>query len=178
MFNPPDPLLFHFIADHDVIWYGISLLLVWATCPVMPPPRLLCSPWTIHWRGGGGGGQSEKQRRTWYCAKTVWQKLKHYCAIGTVLVQNLKHYTIWAAIKKINCILARTSTIIKLSTSLLKCLYSGFKTTIYDNNFETNDKATQYMNASRNYFNIRLSLFVMFDNMQTDSQSININRSI
>lgn len=56
------------------------------------------------------GGQSDKQRKHRHCAGTVHQYLKHQCVINTVLVTNVKHGNIWAAMKEANFIRARLSS--------------------------------------------------------------------
>lgn len=43
--------------------------------------------------------QSEKQQRHWCCAITVQQQLKHWYAINTVLVTDIEHSAILAAMK-------------------------------------------------------------------------------
>lgn len=42
--------------------------------------------------------------------QTAQQQLKHCCVINAILVTNLKHSSLWAAIKKINFIPAKPST--------------------------------------------------------------------
>lgn len=69
-----------FIAEHDVTWYG----LLWSI-QVSSPGRI-----------------ASQQRRPWHCVSTFPQYLKHQCTINTVLVTNLTHGTLCAAVKKIN----------------------------------------------------------------------------
>jgi len=75
-------------------------------------------------------GQGEKQRWPSCCTNTLQQQLKHWCVIGIVLVTNLKHSTIWAAMKKVNSIPARPSAIYSASNQLQWsysfCVLSGF----------------------------------------------------
>jgi len=71
MANPLKAFLFPFIAEPDVMWYGISLWIVQDICLVMSPPSPLCSLQSIHWVG------RVRNRRPWWCADTVQQKLEH-----------------------------------------------------------------------------------------------------
>lgn len=55
-------------------------------------------------------GQHEKQKRSWLCASTVQQQLKHWC-IYITLITNPKHNIIQAYMKKIKSIPAKTRTL-------------------------------------------------------------------
>ncbi|KAK4811178.1 hypothetical protein QYF61_019809 [Mycteria americana] len=48
--------------------------------------------------------------------------LKHCCVINTTLVTNPKHSTVWAAMKKINSIAAKPSTVQQRATKMIKGL--------------------------------------------------------
>jgi len=87
--------------------YGKEYLFaqVGSAVPAASPPSLLPIPGLL------AAGQSEEQRRPWPCAITAQQQLKDWCVINTALVTNLKHSTIRAAMKKINSIPARLSTV-------------------------------------------------------------------
>jgi len=41
MTNLPKPLPLHFIAEHNIMWCGMSLWLVRVICLVVSPPSLL-----------------------------------------------------------------------------------------------------------------------------------------
>lgn len=69
-----------FIAEHDVTWYG----LLWSIQVSSP------------------GSVTSQQRRPWHCVSTFQHYLKHQSTINTVLVTNLTHGTLSAAVKKIN----------------------------------------------------------------------------
>ena len=92
-----------FMGEYDVMWHGISLWSVWVSCPACVPASLLPTPLLL------AKGQREEQRRFWYCMSTAQQQLKHWCVTNAVLVTNLKHSTIQAAMEK-NNILTRPST--------------------------------------------------------------------
>ena len=49
-------------AEHDVIWYGISLWSVGVSCPSSVPSQLLVPPQPARWWGGVRG-----RRRPWLC---------------------------------------------------------------------------------------------------------------
>lgn len=51
MANFHKPPVFRFIVECDILWYGISIWLVWVICLVVPPPNLLCTPQSIHYGG-------------------------------------------------------------------------------------------------------------------------------
>lgn len=44
--------------------------------------------------------QNKKQRRPWHCANPTRQQLEYWWVINIVLVINLKHSPIWAAVKR------------------------------------------------------------------------------
>lgn len=74
-----------FIAEWDVILYGILLWSVQVHCPDVFPSSLLFTPRLPAGPGGGGGKQSEKQKKPHYCASSAQQQLKHSCVINAVL---------------------------------------------------------------------------------------------
>lgn len=57
MASPLKPPLFPFIAEHDVIWYGIALQLVQVIGPAVSPPSLLHTLRSIHWEGRVTNGE-------------------------------------------------------------------------------------------------------------------------
>lgn len=79
------------------LWYVLSPF-----GSVLCPSSFLPTP-----RFTGCVGQSEKQWRSWHCASTFEQQVKHCCSINTVFVTNQKHRTVWVAVKKMNCIPTR-----------------------------------------------------------------------
>lgn len=70
------------------------------------------------------GGQHKKQR-TLDTASSGQQQLKNGCVLNTVFTKHLKHSTIQAILKKINWILAKTSTSLLLCFSKNKCNWSS-----------------------------------------------------
>lgn len=57
-------------------------------------------------------GQHMKQERSWFCAATALQQLRHQCAItsATNFINSPKHNVIQASAKKINTIPVKTMT--------------------------------------------------------------------
>lgn len=105
-----------FIAEHDNIWCGIFLWLVWVSCPGCIPSQLLAHPACSPEKQGAGKGfvvQMEKHRRSWCSASncSAIAKIVLPCLCASVLVVDLKHNTIWITKIYFNSILAwlRTS---------------------------------------------------------------------
>ena len=67
-------------------------------------------------------GQHEKQGRPWCCVSTAQQQLQHQCIINAALITNLKHSTMWTAMKKLTPSQAKPiqNDISKKSTSNIK----------------------------------------------------------
>ena len=95
-----------FTVQRDVMWYRISLWPVGVSCPCCVPSQLLVKPQPYPL-----AGQREKQRRPWRCVSIAQQQQKYPCVINTVFVTSPKHNTIPAAMKKMNSVPAKTSTI-------------------------------------------------------------------
>jgi len=88
----------------------LTLWPIWISCPGYVPSQLLAHP--VYLLGVREGRSAEWQKETAlmlckHCstvAKILW------LSINTILVTNSKHSTMWAAMKKINSILASTHT--------------------------------------------------------------------
>lgn len=76
-----------------------------STVPTVSSPTFLPTPSLLAVRG-----KNEEQKRCWCCATTVRQQPKHWCAVNTILVINLKRGIIQAAMRKVNTIPSRPST--------------------------------------------------------------------
>lgn len=62
-----------FIADCDIIWYGISLSSAGSAVPAVSPSQLLVPP--------------QHPKTPWHCASTAEQWLKHRCVTNTIFSQ-------------------------------------------------------------------------------------------
>lgn len=87
----------HFVAEHDVIWHGISIWPVWASCHSSVPFQLLACPQPSCCRGRVG----KRKPWGWGCAS---RELNHLCVINTVLATNPKDSFTGVAVKKVNSI--------------------------------------------------------------------------
>ena len=90
------------IAQHDTMWYGISLAslgqLSWL-CLLAAPGEPPDPCW-----------QCEKPKSPWLSSSTALQ-LEHQCVITAIFIKNPKHSTIPDTRVEINSILAITMTI-------------------------------------------------------------------
>lgn len=110
----PLPLTF-FIAEHDVIRHGISLVSSGHMPGYVPSQPL------VHHPIDSLEEQSEKQRRPWYYVSNAQKQLTHWCVTSIVYITNLKHSTMWAVIKTINSSPARTCISIKQTDISFSC---------------------------------------------------------
>lgn len=90
--------------------------------PFDQPPRLCPLPNTCELLSYLLVRQHEKHEMPWCCATTAELQLKHQCVNSTAVVTNPKQSSIWAAMKKINPIPAKTSTTCLL---VLPCLLTS-----------------------------------------------------
>lgn len=74
-----------FSANHNAIWYGISLCSPGVSCPGCVPSTLLAQAQPHHC-----GEQRGKQVKPWCWARNIQQQLRHRWIITTVLVTNQK----------------------------------------------------------------------------------------
>ena len=69
-----------FAAEHDAIWYGISIWPVCVRCSDSVACHLLVHPQTPHFQGSA--------------RSTVLQQLEHLCVINTVFITDKRYSTI------------------------------------------------------------------------------------
>lgn len=93
-----------FVAEHDVVWYGLTFWPGGAICPYCVSFQPLAHPQTTL------GGDRVGKKKPGCCTSTLQQQLKQCCVINTLLATDLKHSTMQTAIKKVNCVSARHST--------------------------------------------------------------------
>lgn len=88
----------HFIAEHNIICHGPTILVIWVSDPDchLPAP---CSK------------SCHKQGKYWHWTGSAQQQLKHRWVISTTLVTDLKHNTIRVVVEKINSVPSRPCTI-------------------------------------------------------------------
>lgn len=77
-----------------MIWNSPLASSSWLSWPCPIPISCLSTAYLL-WE------QSRKKRKPWPCARSVQQQPKHWCVINTVLATNLKHSSLWNAIKKV-----------------------------------------------------------------------------
>lgn len=107
--NPYRTLPSSFIYDHDAIWY--LPLVIWVSCPnCVPSQPLICSQHTCWWE------ERKKQKKPWHCVHIV---------VNTLLLTSTKANTTYAAMKKVDSILARPSTLHALLSDCNQNLYLG-----------------------------------------------------
>jgi len=94
-----------FVAEYKVMLYGISLWLIWISCPGFASSQPLVRPQPSHW-------SVVMVVERWCYASTLQQWPKHWCIINTVLATDPKHNTVRASMKKVNSILDRPSTLV------------------------------------------------------------------
>lgn len=90
---PASSFLLVFIAEQDIMWYGISC---WSAVPTMFPPRLLPSPSLLALVG-------QLERHPWCYVSTAHQQPQHWCVSSTGLATNKEHNTTGAVIGNGNC---------------------------------------------------------------------------
>ena len=93
-----------YIAQHDIVWHGMSLQSAGVSCPSRVPSQLLVHPQPTHWWG------RVTSRKGLNCVNTAEQWRKHPCVIHSVFSTNPNHSPILATMKKINSTPAKTST--------------------------------------------------------------------
>lgn len=106
-----------FIVEHGVTWCGISLWSIQLRVVLAVFPLFLVSISSLL-----AGVENENQGKPWCYASTIQQKLKHRCIINTALAKTPKYSTIWATVKKVNSIPARSCTPFFLCTAFSSML--------------------------------------------------------